>query len=45
MVYEDEHYPGIFRDKEGKSYDLRPSSDDIIRPSIQAFSKMNKIKL
>lgn len=35
-AYELECYPGIFKDSEGKSYDMRPDEG---KPSIQAFQK------
>ena len=45
MVYEVDHYPGMFRNEKGELYDLRPNDDKHIRPSLRTFSLMDKKKL
>lgn len=45
LVYQLDEYPGIFRDKLGKLYDLRPNNDTIIRPSLKTFTEMPTKKL
>lgn len=45
LVYEIEHYPGLFRDRESKVYDLRPNNEEIIRPSLDSFAKLPQQKL
>jgi hypothetical protein len=45
LVYELAEYPGIFRDKNGTNYDLRPNDDKIVRPSLKTFTEMPTNKL
>jgi len=45
LVYELNEYPGIFRDKSGTNYDLRPNDDKIVRPSLKTFTEMATNKL
>ena len=45
LVYELNEYPGIFRDKTGTNYDLRPNDDKIVRPSLKVFGEMEISKL
>lgn len=45
LVYQLDEYPGIFRDKAGKLYDLRPNNENIIRPSLKTFTEMPTKKL
>jgi len=40
LVYELKEYPGIFRDKSGTNYDLRPNDSKIVRPSLKTFTEM-----
>ena len=42
LVHAVAFYPGLFRDAGGKLYDLRPNTDDIVRPSLLTFQKMAK---
>ena len=40
LVYQIDYYQGMFRDANGKIYDLRPKTDfskNIIRPSLKTF--------
>lgn len=45
LVHQIDHYEGVYRDKEGKAYDLRPDTDEIVRPCKQTFINMPQIKL
>ena len=45
LVYEVEHYQGIFRSADGKVFDLRPNTETIIRPCLKTFQEMPRIKL
>lgn len=42
IVHEVDHFPGIFRSLDGKTFDLRPNDDKIIKPCLQTFTTMNK---
>jgi len=45
LVHAVPFYPGLYRDAGGKLYDLRPNTDDIVRPSLLTFQKMAKGRL
>ena len=45
LVYQLEHFPGLFRDPAGNIHDLRPSSKSIIRPSLKTFNEMDTSRL
>jgi hypothetical protein len=45
VVHEVEHFPGIFRSLDGKTYDLRPNDEKIIKPCLQTFVNMPMPKL
>ena len=34
LVYEVDHYPGLFKNDKGEMFDLRPNNSEIIKPSL-----------